>query len=43
MNDTPQYTPARPNLAAFGFLCFWVAILSLPMWTGHYLAGPFSD
>ena len=43
MNDTPQYTPARPNLAAFGFLCLWVAILSLPMWTGQYLAGPFSD
>jgi len=43
VNDTPQYTPARPNLAAFGFLCLWVAILSLPMWTGHYLAGPFSD
>ena len=43
MNDTPQYTPARPNLAAFGFLCLWVVILSLPMWTGQYLAGPWSD
>ena len=37
------YTPAWPNLAAFGFLCLWIAILSLPMWSGHFLAGPHSD
>jgi len=37
------YAPAWPNLAALGFLCLWIAILSLPMWTGQYLAGPLSD
>jgi hypothetical protein len=37
------YAPAWPNLAALGFLCLWIAILSLPMWTGQYLAGPHSD
>jgi hypothetical protein len=37
------YTPAWPNLAAFGFLCLWIAILSLPMWSGYFLAGPHSD
>jgi hypothetical protein len=37
------YTPAWPNLAAFGFLCLWIAILSLPMWSGHFLASPHGD
>ena len=37
------YAPRWPNLAAFGFLCLWIAILSLPMWSGHFLAGPHSD
>src|SRR5260370_29414690 len=37
------YTPTRPNLVALGFLCLWILILSLPMWTGQYLAGPLSD
>ena len=44
MNGVPVgYTPSRPHLAALGFLCLWVAILSLPMWTGQFLAGPGSD
>jgi len=37
------YAPARPDLAAFGFCCLWIAILSLPMWSGQLLAGPNSD
>ena len=38
------YTPAWPTLTAFGFLCLWIAILSLPMWSGQFLArAPFSD
>jgi len=37
------YTPAWPTLAAFGLLCLWIAILSLPMWQGQFLAGPHSD
>ena len=37
------YAPARPDLAAFGFCCLWIAILSLPMWGGQLLAGPNSD
>lgn len=35
--------PARPNLVAFGFCCLWIAILSIPMWSGQYLAGVHSD
>ncbi len=37
------YSPRYPHLAAFGFLCLWIAILSLPMWSGQFLAGPWSD
>lgn len=37
------YTPARPDLVAFGLLSVWILILSLPMWTGQFLAGPYSD
>ncbi|HEY6109179.1 MAG TPA: YfhO family protein [Gemmatimonadales bacterium] len=28
---------------ALGFSCLWIAILSIPMWSGHYLAGQYSD
>jgi hypothetical protein len=35
--------PARPNLVAFAFCCLWIAILSIPMWSGQYLAGVHSD
>src|SRR5579862_2926161 len=42
-SDSPPYTPAHPDLAALGFMCLWIAILSLPMWTGQYVAGPHSD
>ena len=38
-----SYTPARPNLTALLFFVLWIAILSLPMWSGHFLAGPESD
>jgi hypothetical protein len=37
------FAPAKPNLVAFGFCCLWIAILSIPMWSGHYLAGVHSD
>lgn len=37
------YLPKWPTLTALGFLCVWVAILSLPMWTGKFMAGPHSD
>ena len=37
------YEPAWPTLAALGFVCLWIAILSLPMWSGHFLAGDHSD
>ena len=33
------YAPRRPHLVAGGFLSLWIAILSLPMWTGKFLAG----
>jgi hypothetical protein len=37
------WTPRRPDLTAFGFLALWIAILSLPLWSGQFLAGPWSD
>ena len=37
------FVPAKPNLVAFGFCCLWIAILSIPMWSGQYLAGVHSD
>jgi hypothetical protein len=37
------YTPAHPDLLAFGLLSLWIVILSLPMWSGQFLAGPYSD
>ena len=43
MNDRASYTPRHPTLAALGLLTLWVAVLSLPMWTGKYMAGPASD
>ena len=43
MTDRQSYTPTHPTLAALGLLTLWVAVLSLPMWTGKYMAGPASD
>lgn len=40
--DAP-FEPRRPTLAATGVLSVWILILSLPMWAGRFLAGPFSD
>ncbi|MDH3458264.1 MAG: YfhO family protein [Gemmatimonadota bacterium] len=37
------FTPPRPHLVALGLLSAWVILLSLPMWTGRFLAGPHSD
>jgi hypothetical protein len=37
------FEPRRPTLAASGLLTLWIAVLSLPAWTGQFLAGPFSD
>lgn len=39
----PPFTPRRPTLVALGLLTLWIAILSLPMWGGRFLAGPSSD
>lgn len=38
-----SFTPARPNLIAFGLTSVWVLILSIPMLSGRFLAGPYSD
>jgi hypothetical protein len=43
VNDRASYTPRFPTLAALGLLTLWVVILSLPMWSGKYMAGPLSD
>ncbi|HTO72611.1 MAG TPA: hypothetical protein VMJ30_02280, partial [Gemmatimonadales bacterium] len=37
------FEPSKPTLAALGVLSIWVAILSLPMLSGQWLAGPWSD
>lgn len=37
------FEPPRPHLTALGILFLGVAILSLPMLTGQFLAGPWSD
>jgi len=37
------FEPRFPTLVATGLLSFWIAILSLPLWTGRFLAGPYSD
>ncbi len=39
----PAFAPPRPHLVAFGLMSVWVVLLSLPMWTGRFLAGPHSD
>jgi hypothetical protein len=38
-----EFRPVRPTLLATGFFSLWVAILSLPMLTGKFVAGPWSD
>ncbi len=40
---TCPWEPTRPTLLALGFLSLWVIILSLPMLSGQWLAGPWSD
>jgi hypothetical protein len=37
------FEPKHPTMAATGLLTLWIAILSLPAWTGKFLAGPYSD
>ncbi len=37
------YAPRRPMLAAAALMALWPALLGLPMLTGKWLAGPWSD
>lgn len=37
------YTPPFQHWVALGFMCLFIFILSLPMWSGQFLAGPHSD
>jgi hypothetical protein len=37
------YEPKRPTLVATGLFTLWVALLSLPMLQGKWLASPFGD
>ena len=41
-NSSP-IEPRFPTLAATAICSFWIFILSLPMWTGKFLATPVSD
>lgn len=38
-----MYEPKRPTLVATGLLTLWVALLSLPMLRGKWLASPWGD
>lgn len=37
------FAPRWPTLTATGWFVLWIAILSLPMWGGAFLASPWSD
>ena len=37
------FEPKHPTLLATGAMSFWIAILSLPAWTGKFLGGAYSD
>ena len=41
--STTPFEPRWPLASATGLLSLWIMVLSLPMWTGAFLAGPFSD
>lgn len=47
--DQPTTLPSRPfepkfpTLVATGLFSLWILVLSLPAWSGRFLAGPFSD
>ena len=43
MSATQPIEPPRPTLVASGVFSLWIAILSLPMWSGGFLGTPFSD
>jgi len=38
-----SFEPAYPTLLATACCMLWIAVLSLPAWTGRFLAGPYSD
>jgi len=40
---TPAFEPRHPTILATGLFTLWIAILSLPAWTGKFLAGQYSD
>jgi hypothetical protein len=37
------FEPRFPTLVATGLFSLWILVLSLPAWSGRFLAGPFSD
>ncbi len=39
----PKFAPPYPALIALAFCMIWIAVLSLPMWEGLFLASPVSD
>jgi len=41
--DAPRFEPRYPTLIACAVLSFWVVILFLPMFSGHFLGGHWSD
>ncbi len=38
-----RFEPPHPTLSAVALSTLWIAIISLPMWQGKFLAGPLSD
>lgn len=46
MNKTvppASWTPPWPAVTALGLSSLWIAILSIPMWSGRFAGGPYSD
>src|SRR4029077_10398177 len=41
--ESPPYEPGRPTLIATAVFTLWPLLLSLPMFSGLWLANPFSD
>ena len=42
-DTSAPYEPRHPTLAASTLLSAWILLLSIPLWAGKFLGGPYSD
>jgi len=42
-DTSAPYEPRHPTLAASALLSAWILLLSIPLWAGKFLGGPYSD